>query len=73
MTPSSPADPPAPAASEDRQAELATALAAVEKRIAAACADAGRDRADVTLIAVTKTWPASDVAALAALGVRDVA
>ncbi|WP_035857058.1 YggS family pyridoxal phosphate-dependent enzyme [Cryptosporangium arvum] len=62
-----------PEASAERRAELAAGLADVRERIAAACADAGRDPAGVTLIAVTKTWPASDVAALASLGVRDVA
>lgn len=36
-------------------------LAAVEARIAAACARAGRPREDVTLIAVSKTHPAEDV------------
>ncbi|WP_019877653.1 YggS family pyridoxal phosphate-dependent enzyme [Sporichthya polymorpha] len=56
----------------ERREELAANLAAVRERIAAACAAAGRDPADVTLIAVTKTWPASDVEHLAALGVRDV-
>ena len=38
-------------------AELAANLAAVRERIAAACAAAGRDPAEVTLIAVTKTYP----------------
>jgi hypothetical protein len=33
-------------------------LAAVEERIAAACARAGRDRADVRLLPITKTVPA---------------
>ncbi|MEV4657595.1 YggS family pyridoxal phosphate-dependent enzyme [Micromonospora sp. NPDC049301] len=56
----------------DRRAELAAGLAQVRARIADACADAGRDRADVTMIAVTKTYPASDVLALAGLGVTDV-
>ena len=55
-----------------RRAELAANLARVEERIAAACADAGRDRADLTLVAITKTFPAEDVGHLAALGVRDV-
>ena len=45
----------------DRRAELATRLARVRTRIAEACAAAGRDRAAVTLVAVTKTYPASDV------------
>jgi len=56
----------------DRASELAVNLAAVDLRIAQACADAGRDRAEVTLVVVTKTWPASDVRLLAGLGVRDV-
>jgi pyridoxal phosphate enzyme (YggS family) len=40
-------------------------------RIAAACAAAGRDASEITLIAVTKTRPAEDVAALAGLGQTD--
>jgi len=43
----------------------------VRARIAAACAAAGRDQSELTLIAVTKTYPASDVLALASLGVTD--
>jgi pyridoxal phosphate enzyme (YggS family) len=57
---------------ERRQAELVTALGAVRARIAAACEAAGRDPRSVTLVAVTKTYPASDVAALVGIGVRDV-
>ncbi|MGN9804166.1 YggS family pyridoxal phosphate-dependent enzyme [Micromonospora sp. L32] len=56
----------------DRRAELAAGLARVRARIADACAAAGRDRAEVTMIAVTKTYPAGDVVALAGLGVADV-
>ena len=55
-----------------RRAELATRLERLEERIAAACRAAGRDRAELTLVAVTKTFPASDVGHLHALGVRDV-
>ena len=55
-----------------RREELAGRLAAVEERIGAACADAGRSRDEVTLVVVTKTWPAEDVRLLAGLGVRDV-
>jgi len=44
----------------------------VRTRIADACAAAGRDRAEVTMVAVTKTFPATDVLHLASLGVRDV-
>jgi PLP dependent protein len=54
-----------------RREELAGYLAATRGRIAAACAAAGRDPADITLIAVTKTYPASDVVALAGLGLTD--
>ncbi|MET9130094.1 YggS family pyridoxal phosphate-dependent enzyme [Streptomyces antibioticus] len=57
----------------DRKDELATNLAKVEERIARACEAAGRPRDEVTLIVVTKTYPASDVRILADLGVRHVA
>ncbi|MEV5338196.1 YggS family pyridoxal phosphate-dependent enzyme [Streptomyces sp. NPDC052676] len=57
----------------DRRDELAGNLARVEERIAAACAAAGRKREEVTLIVVTKTYPASDVRILSELGVRHVA
>lgn len=57
----------------DRKDELAANLAKVEERIAAACAAAGRERDEVTLIVVTKTYPASDVRLLSELGVRHVA
>ncbi|GAA1427333.1 YggS family pyridoxal phosphate-dependent enzyme [Streptomyces thermospinosisporus] len=57
----------------DRKEEIAANLARVEERIAAACAAAGRARDEVTLIVVTKTFPASDVRILSELGVRHVA
>ncbi|GAA3134155.1 YggS family pyridoxal phosphate-dependent enzyme [Streptomyces echinatus] len=57
----------------DRKTELAANLAKVEERITAACAAAGRRREEVTLIVVTKTYPASDVRILSELGVRHVA
>ncbi|MCZ0989678.1 YggS family pyridoxal phosphate-dependent enzyme [Streptomyces diastatochromogenes] len=57
----------------DRKTELAGNLAKVEQRIAAACAAAGRGREEVTLIVVTKTYPASDVRILSELGVIHVA
>jgi PLP dependent protein len=44
----------------------------VRGRITTAAALAGRDPAELTLIAIGKTWPASDVAALVGLGVGDV-
>ena len=54
-----------------RAEELIANLAAVEARVAAACAAAGRARSEVTLIAVSKTWPAADVELLRDLGLRD--
>jgi PLP dependent protein len=56
---------------EGRLAELAANLAAVRARIEAACAQAGRPASEVRLIAVTKTFPASDVMLLHRLGVAD--
>ena len=55
-----------------RQEELAVSLAAVHGRIDAAARAAGRDPAEVSLVVVTKTWPAADVRLLAGLGVTDV-
>jgi pyridoxal phosphate enzyme (YggS family) len=57
----------------DRKAQLAANLAQVEERIASSCAAAGRKREEVTLIVVTKTYPANDVRILHELGVRHVA
>jgi pyridoxal phosphate enzyme (YggS family) len=57
---------------EVRRAELAGNVARVRTRIADACAAAGRDRGEITLVAVTKTYPATDVLHLAALGLRDI-
>jgi hypothetical protein len=53
-----------------RAEQLATALERVRERIEAACAAAGRDPAEVDLLPVTKTRPASDVARLVDLGLR---
>jgi len=55
-----------------RREELARRLADVRGRMAKACEAAGRDVSELTLIAVTKTRPASDVRLLAGLGVADV-
>ncbi len=55
-----------------RREELALRLAEVRRRIAKACEVAGRDVSELTLIAVTKTRPASDVRLLSELGVADV-
>jgi pyridoxal phosphate enzyme (YggS family) len=54
-----------------RRAELAERLHRVRERMDAACAAAGRDPAELTLIAITKTRPASDVRLLYELGQRD--
>lgn len=47
-------------------------VAAVEARIAAACERAGRSRAEVTLVAVSKTFPADFVDEAIAAGVAEV-
>ncbi|WP_236791631.1 YggS family pyridoxal phosphate-dependent enzyme [Amycolatopsis sp. GM8] len=56
-----------------RQAQLAAALDRVEARVRGACAAAGRAREEVRLLAVTKTFPASDAALLTDLGLTDLA
>ncbi|GAA4806266.1 YggS family pyridoxal phosphate-dependent enzyme [Actinomycetospora chlora] len=53
---------------DGRRDELAEALAAVRARVADAARAAGRDPDEVGLLAVTKTWPAQDVALLTDLG-----
>ncbi|MGN6473741.1 MAG: YggS family pyridoxal phosphate-dependent enzyme [Mycobacteriales bacterium] len=58
--------------SDERRAELAANLERVRARIVAAAEVVGRDPAQLTLVAVTKTYPASDVALLAGLGVTDI-
>jgi pyridoxal phosphate enzyme (YggS family) len=55
-----------------RGEELAANLHAVRRRVAAAASAADRDPDDITLVAVTKFFPASDVRLLADLGVTDV-
>ncbi|GGL22049.1 YggS family pyridoxal phosphate-dependent enzyme [Phycicoccus endophyticus] len=55
----------------DRRAELAQRLAAVRRRIEVASEAAGRSD-PVSLVVVTKFFPASDVDLLAELGVTDV-
>ena len=45
----------------DRKSELAGNLERVEEEIAAALKLAGRSRSEVTLIVVTKNFPASDI------------
>lgn len=55
----------------DRQQQLSENLTAVEERISAACKQAHRERSEINLIAVTKTYPVSDVQILFGLGVHD--
>jgi len=56
----------------ERRDELAANLDAVRRRIEAAAAGSDRDPEEITLVAVTKFFPASDVRLLAGLGVTDV-
>jgi pyridoxal phosphate enzyme (YggS family) len=56
----------------DRKAELRESLAALRARIGAACAVAGRLPGEVTLVAVTKTFPVSDIRLLSELGITAV-
>ena len=55
-----------------RERELAAGLAAARERVDAACAAAGRPAAAVTLVTVTKFFPAEDAAALVHLGSHDL-
>src|SRR5690625_145262 len=57
----------------ERRLVMSEALSEVQERINAAAKDSGRDRNDITLVAVTKTFPADDVAILASLGLTQVA
>jgi len=60
-----------PDPSAERRSELEKNLAEVRSRIGAACAAAGRDPGEITLIAITKTRPPADVLLLHELGVTD--
>ena len=55
----------------DRKTELSLSLADVRVRVLEATAKASRKPEEVTLIAVTKTYPSSDVEILHQLGVTD--
>ncbi|TDO60855.1 hypothetical protein EV651_107127 [Kribbella sp. VKM Ac-2571] len=55
-----------------RADELRENLEQVRERIEKACQAAGRAVDEVTLVAITKTFPVSDVRALAGLGIQDV-
>ena len=56
---------------EAREKELAQSLLEVRSRVANALKGAARALDEVTLIAVTKTYPASDVEILSKLGVSN--
>ncbi len=56
----------------NRTEELADNLKQINERIAQACQNSGRSDSEVTLIAVTKTYPPLDVDLLASLGVKNV-
>jgi pyridoxal phosphate enzyme (YggS family) len=55
----------------ERQKELAARLTAVRRQLAAACERAGRAPGEVTLIAVSKTFPWEDIRQAYDLGLRD--
>ena len=55
-----------------RADEIRANLAAVEARISAACVRASRARSEVKLVAVSKTFPATDVDHVIAAGAADV-
>ena len=55
-----------------RAEEIRAGLEQVRARIGTACGEGGRDPAEVTLVVVTKFFPASDVRVLADLGVTHV-
>lgn len=55
-----------------RADEIRANIAALESRIAAACARAGRKRGEVTLVAVSKTFPAADVELAIEAGMTDI-
>jgi pyridoxal phosphate enzyme (YggS family) len=51
--------------------DVSHSLVQVEERINRACSLAGRIRDEITLVAVTKTYPASDVQILQGLGINN--
>ena len=55
----------------DRKSEIASNLSLVQQQISIAAKDAGRSLDEITLIAVTKTFPASDVEILRELGITN--
>ncbi len=61
-----------PPAADRRREELARRREAVLQRVASAATAAARKPQELTVITVTKTFPASDVALLRELGVLDI-
>jgi pyridoxal phosphate enzyme (YggS family) len=59
-------------ADDERREELRQNLAELQARIAAASAAAGRPAGEVGFVAVTKTFPVSDIRLLSELGVTDI-
>jgi pyridoxal phosphate enzyme (YggS family) len=55
-----------------RLSDIQSNLEIIQSRINKACSAAGRDISEITLIAVTKTYPASDVDLLKQLGIENV-
>lgn len=55
----------------NREIEICERLKEVEERISSAASASGRTRSQITLIAVTKNFPVSDIAILKGLGVND--
>jgi len=56
----------------NRLSDIQSNLEIIQSRINKACSAAGRDISEITLIAVTKTYPASDVDVLKQLGIENV-
>ncbi|WP_375487609.1 YggS family pyridoxal phosphate-dependent enzyme [uncultured Mycobacterium sp.] len=61
-----------PEAREERELELANALAALRSRLATAAEAAGRKLEEIELLPITKFFPATDVAILSRLGCTSV-
>ncbi len=56
----------------NRLSEIQSNLVRIQTRISKACSAVGRNISEITLIAVTKTYPASDVDLLKQLGIENV-
>lgn len=57
---------------DTRRSQIEDNLKGVEGRIVAACDAARRSRDEITLVAVTKSFPSTDIRHLVDLGIRDV-